>query len=207
FPFAADLPLRIELFDQEVESLRSFEPESQRSVESIARTALSLASDAGGVEDGDGVRPLDLFPATAVLVDVHPLPIEDQAAGLRSQSSAPARALGELRTTAATRARLSLQSLPAEQNFGTRSVQSLAVGPREATLALRELAAQGARVIVLCGAEGERHRFGELLGAEHPGPGGIELALGSLARGFRWDEPAPGAGALVVVNHRELVGL
>src|SRR5262249_20513640 len=96
---------------------------------------------------------------------------------------------------------LSLQSLPAERNFQTRSVQSLAVGPKDAPPLLRELASSGTYVVVLCAAEGERHRFGELLGAEHPG---VELALGSLARGFRWDEQG---SALVVVNHRELLGL
>ena len=79
-------------------------------------------------------------------------------------------------------------------------MQSLAIGPKEAPPALKELAAGGARVVVLCAAEGERHRFGELLGPAS----GVELSLGTLARGFRWDEPG---NALVVVNHRELLGL
>ena len=201
FPFAADLPLRIELFDREIESLRTFEPESQRSLETLQRAALSLVSDAGGIEEKGGVQPIDLFPLATVAVEVEPLRVEDQAAGLRIQSSAHARALSELRTALAQRARLSLQSLPAELNFPTRSVQSLAVGPKEAPGLLKELAAGGAHVVVLCAAEGERHRFGELLGASHDGVG---LALGTLARGFRWDEPGH---ALVVVNHRELLGI
>jgi hypothetical protein len=166
FPFAADLPLRIELFDDEVESLRTFEPESQRSLESLARTALSLISDAGGVEDGGGVQPLELFPRQLLAVDVEPLRIEDQVAGLRIQSSAHARALEELRGALALRTRLSLQSLPAEVNFSTRSVQSLSVGPKEAPPVLRGLAAGGARVVVQTATEGERHRFGELLGPD-----------------------------------------
>ena len=203
FPFAADLPLRIELFDQEIESLRTFEPESQRSLEPLSRTALSLVSDAGGIEDG-GVQPLDLFPLATLAIEIEPLRGADQAAGLRIQSSAHARALSELATALAQRPRLSLQSLPAELNFTTRSVQSLAVGPKEAPGALRELAAGGARVVVLCATEGERHRFGELLGTAGDGSGGVELALGTLARGFRWDEPGR---TLVVVNHRELLGI
>src|SRR6185503_2860659 len=160
FPFAADLPLRIELFDQEIESLRTFEPESQRSLETLSRAALSLVSDAGGVEDGKGVQPLDFFPLATTVVEIEPLRVADQAAGLRIQSSAHARAFSELRTAVDLRARLSLQSLPAELNFTTRSVQSLSVGPKEAPPLLRELAASGARVVVLCAAEGERHRFG-----------------------------------------------
>ena len=201
FPFAADLPLRVELFDREIESLRTFEPDSQRSLETLQRATLSLLGDAGGIEDATGVQPLDLFPLATTVVEIEPLRVADQAAGLRIQSSAHAHALAELRTALERRARLSLQSLPAGLDFATRSVQSLAVGPKEAPPMLRELAAQGARVIVLCAAEGERHRFGELLGPAHEG---IELALGTLARGFRWDEPG---NALVVVNHRELLGL
>ena len=204
FPFAAELPLRIELFDQEIESLRTFEPESQRSVESLARTALSLAADAGDVEDGKGVQPLDLFPRNATCVDVEPLRIEDQAAGLRIRSSAHARALTRLRADLDVRRRLTLHSLPAGIDFPTRSVQSLAVGPREAPGALRELAAGGARVVVLCAAEGERHRFGELVREHGAAEAGIELVLGSLARGFRWEREG---GPLVLVNHRELLGL
>jgi len=201
FPFAADLPLRIELFDQEVESLRTFEPESQRSLESLDRVALSLVSDAGGVEDGEGVQPLDLFPADTTVVEIEPLRVEDQAAGLRIQSTAHARALSELRKAIERRPHLSLQSLPAELDFPTRSVQSLGLGPRDAPPALAALAAQGARVVVLCAAEGERHRFAELLEKEQAG---VELALGTLARGFRWEE----AGRQrVVVNHRELLGI
>jgi len=200
FPFAADLPLRVELFDQEIESLRTFEPESQRSLEALARTALSLVSDAGGVEEKGGVQPLELFPQETLVIEIEPLRLEDQAAGLRIQSSAHARALSELHGAFDARLRLSLQSLPAEWNAVTRSVQSLGVGPKEAPPLLRNMARE-ARVVVLCATEGERHRFGELCGEDK---GGVELALGSLARGFRWDEKEC---PLVVVNHRELLGL
>jgi transcription-repair coupling factor (superfamily II helicase) len=200
FPFAAELPLRIELFDQEVESLRTFEPESQRSLESLTRTALSLIRDSGDGEIEGGIQPLDLFALETAVVEIEPLRIEDQAAGLRIHSSAQARALAELREGFERRAHLALQSLPAGHEFVTRSVQSLAVGPKEAPALLEPLAAGGARVVVLCAAEGERHRFGELLGAGTK----VELALGTLARGFRWEEPGC---ALVVANHRELLGL
>jgi transcription-repair coupling factor (superfamily II helicase) len=200
FPFAGELPLRIELFDQEIESLRTFEPDSQRSLETLKRTALSLVKDAGDVQDGDGVQPLELFPASTVCVEVEPLRIEDQAAGLRIRSSAHARALARLAADMDARRRLAVQSLPAEHDFATRSVQSLAVGPREAPGALGALAAEGAHVALLCATEGERHRFGELLGPDSA----VRLVPGSLARGFRWEEPGT---TLVVVNHRELLGI
>ena len=198
FPFASELPLRIELFDDEIESLRTFEPESQRSVESVAKIALCIASDAGGVEDGKGVPPVSLLSPTTHFVEIEPLRIEEQAEGLRIQSSAHARGLLELREAKRHWKRISLASLPAQSiNFDTRSVQGLAVGAKAAPAALQEEAQQGARVVVLCINDAEKQRFGELLGERD-----VETLVGSVGRGFR----LPEAG-LIVVNHRELSGL
>ena len=200
FSFAADLPLRIELFDEEVDSLRTFDPETQRSVESMSKTTLCLASDVGGVEDGQGTQAARLLPATTTYVEVEPLRVQEQAEGLRIQSSAHARALIELRETSATWRRLSLQSLPAASlDFDTRSVQTLAVGMRSAPAALTEEAGSGARVVVLCANAAEGRRFGELLG---DAADAVEVREGSLAHGFRLRDTG-----LVVVNHRELVGV
>ena len=125
FPFAAELPLRIELFDDEVESLRTFEPEDQRSIESLPSVSICIASDAGGVEDGRGALPARILAPTTVFVSVEPLRILDQAEGLRIRSSSHARALAQLEEAAAGHPRLALQSLPSEdQNFGARSVQA-----------------------------------------------------------------------------------
>jgi len=211
FPFAADLPLRIELFDEEVESLRTFDPETQRSVEPVSKIALCIATDVGGVEDGKGVQAVAMLSPTTTLVELEPLRVQEQAEGLRIQSSAHARGLIALRRTCDTWRRLSLQSLPAKSlGFETRSVQGLAVGMRAAPGMLRQEAADGARIVVLCTNPAEKERFGELLDqGARPAPSGgdagagrIEVLAGSLSRGFRLPELG-----LVVVNHRELVGV
>ncbi len=202
FPFAAELPLRIELFDDEVESLRSFDPETQRSLDSVGQVALCVANDAGGVEDGKGVQPLQLLSWTTVLVEVEPLRIEDQAEGLRVRSSAHARALADLRSSLTRLRRIALQSLPSDDvAFATRSVQGLSVGMREAPAALRAQAAQGQRVVVLCRTEAEVVRLRELVDAAGPMPA-VETRVGSLTKGFRFPELS-----LVVVNHGELTGV
>jgi len=201
FPFAADLPLRVELFDREVESLRSFDPDSQRSVETSSQVSICIASDAGGVEDGKGLAPIHLLAGTTLCVEVEPLRIDEQAEGLRIQSSAHARALAELRGWLGGMRRAAVQSLPGpDLDFRTRSVQALAVGMREAPVVLRAEVEQGRRVVVLCLNEAERARIDELFAAE--GLDGVETRVGSLSRGFRVPELD-----LVVVNHRELVGL
>ena len=45
YPFTATAPLRLELFDDEIESLREFDPESQRSTRSLGQILLPAASE------------------------------------------------------------------------------------------------------------------------------------------------------------------
>ncbi len=202
YPFASELPTRIELFDDEIESLRTFDPIDQRSVETLPRAHVCLASDAGGVEDGDGVLASSMVAPATIYVRIEPLRIDDVAGGLRIRSSSHAQALHKLALAFERHARVDLQSLPGRDlDFDTRSVQSLAVGVREAPKALREAAHDGTRVLVLCQNEAEQHRFGALL-EESGGASGVETRVGSVAKGFR----VP-ALRVLVVNHRELSGI
>ncbi|MFT5284822.1 MAG: transcription-repair coupling factor (superfamily II helicase) [Planctomycetota bacterium] len=213
YPFAAELPLRIELWDDEIESLRVFDPGDQRSVDSLTKISLCLASDAGDIETGNGTLPANLFDTDAVWVDVEPLRIADQTEGLRLQSTAHAHAIDALRRARKNKRQLSLQSLPTNDvNFPVKSVQSLAVGMPVIAQTLRGVALDGTRVRVLCKNDAEAHRFRSILGApDSTGDvslsGGdsdvcVEISIGSLARGFRYPEPA-----VVIVNHRELSGI
>ena len=202
FPFAADLPLRIELFDDEIESLRSFEPAEQRSVEALEQTALTLAADAGTVEEGSGVLPASLFSNRAVFVEVEPLRIEDRAQGLRIQSAPHQRALRELEEAMGARRRVALQSLPAGKlDLDTRSVQGLSGGIRQAPQLLREATQDGTRALVLCQSPAEQKRFAAVLD-EAGGVDAADVQLGSVAKGFRLP-----SFALLVINHRELAGV
>ncbi len=201
YAFASELPLRIELFGEEIESLRTFDPVDQRSVETHKQVQVSLASDAGGVDDGHGALPASLVGATAVFVHIEPLRIEDRAGGLRIQSAGHAQALLSFAEIVREHRTLDLQSLPGGIGFDARSVQALSVGAREAPAALREAAADGTRVVVLCQTHAEETRFTTVL-AENGGGAGVELRVGSLARGFRLP-----AAKLLVVNHRELLGI
>ncbi len=219
FPFAADLPLRVELFDDEIESLRSFDPDTQRSVETFRQVKLCLARDAGGVEDGDGVLPHTLLAPTTTVVEVEPLRIQDTAEGLRIQSSSHQRALMQWRQAREQHRRLALQSLPgADVDFDARTVQAFSGGVREATRRLVATArgvpgaagvapAAGggerpaARTVVACATPAEQERYRTVL-AEVDADAPVEVGLGSVAKGFH----LPAAG-LVLVNHRELTGV
>jgi transcription-repair coupling factor (superfamily II helicase) len=41
FPMGSDVPFRVDLLDDEIESIRSFDPESQRSLDTVERYACS----------------------------------------------------------------------------------------------------------------------------------------------------------------------
>jgi transcription-repair coupling factor (superfamily II helicase) len=203
YPFASTLPLRIELFDEEIESLRTFDPVDQRSVEKMSIAELSLAADVGGVEDGSGVPAFEALPHTTTFVEIEPLRVQDRAEGLRIRSGSHARALHDLQVFLKDRRRISLQSLPGDTvDFETRSVQAFSVGMKEAPTLLQE-AALDTRVVVLCRTEAERHRFVELCAERDTKLGSaIDTAIGSVAKGFRLP-----ALKLCVVNHRELLGV
>ncbi|HIG10847.1 MAG TPA: transcription-repair coupling factor [Planctomycetes bacterium] len=202
FPFANELPLRVELFDDEIESLRTFDPLDQRSVEALDSLEVCLANDTASLEDASHLEACQALAPTARLVSVEPLRIEDVAEGLRVQRSEYAQALLHLDRVHSEHKHLTLQSLPAQGvNFGCLSVQALAVGMQDAPSALREIQDSGERVLVLCQTEGERARFSLLL-EEGGGAQGLETRVGAVSKGFRM----PGA-SLVVINHRELVGI
>ena len=78
FPFASDEPIRIEMFEEEIESLRRFEPAEQRSVSTHDELEVCLASDAGGVEDGDGISLLELLDPKTLCVRVEPLRLDER---------------------------------------------------------------------------------------------------------------------------------
>jgi transcription-repair coupling factor (superfamily II helicase) len=202
FPFASDLPLRIELFDDEIESLRTFDPADQRSVETLEAVEVCLVNDAANSEDEGHIEPMRAVAPTARYVEIEPLRIVDVAEGLRVQRSEYAQGLMHLEREVAERKHLSLASLPADNvNFDTRSVQALAVGMTDAPQALREITASEGELHVVCQTDGESVRFAELV-AERGGVPDMHVSVGALGKGFRLQP-----GNLVVVNHRELVGI
>ncbi len=201
FPFSCDDPIRIEVFENEIESIRTFDAVDQRSITKLEQLDVSLASDAGGVEDGTGIQAIHMLSPTTVFVEVEPLRIEDHAEGLRIRSGSHARALLNYHKKRGEHPHLSLHSLPSDINLDARSVQSVSVGITEALPQLHEWATGGTRTLVLCQSEGERDRFQARLG-EIGAEDDIESGLGLITKGFR----LPSLN-LCILNHRELIGI
>ena len=207
FGYADEIPLRVELFDDVIESIRRFDPETQRSIETLERAAVCLASDPGGVEDGQGQQLLTRLSSNTTVATVEPLRVDEQAHGLRVRSTSHARALDELAATLKKRLRLELQSLPSgEHDFDGRSIQGLSVGLPGAAMALAKETRAGFRVRVLCRTEAEQDKLKETLAEALPADRAtlksVELEVGALAKGFRLPK-----AKLIAINHHELAGV
>ncbi len=205
FPVSGGGPYRIELFGDRVESIREFDPDTQRSTRALDRFEVFL----GSVRDlfrGAKVHTrslLDVLPAGARVAIVEPERVAGEATELGRRFSGS----GDLLPAAgvveglARFPRLELAALPfpaaaAAVDLDIGSVERVnppAPLPTESALAgdllsrlaagLRELAAGGTRITVYCQREGERERLAEILG----GAGldsAVAIEAGSIARGF-----------------------
>jgi transcription-repair coupling factor (superfamily II helicase) len=204
FPFASAAPVRIELLEDCIESIRTFDPETQRSVEVHERLAISLARDPSA--DGSGSFLPAGIPRPLTLVRVEPLRLRDREEALRFQDAAAADRFERLARSLEGAAVLSLQALPtSELDLDARPVQGLAVGFRSAGSSLREAVAREGRVVLLCANDAERRRFLDLLrdqGMDGEAPGeSVSVEVGTLTAGFRLPSQR-----IAFVSHRELVG-
>jgi len=84
FPPTALLPVRIELFGDQVESLRHFDPLTQRSVRMATEVIIAPASESG--RSGAAASVLDYLPADALLVIEEPASAQAAAETLDEQA-------------------------------------------------------------------------------------------------------------------------
>lgn len=201
FPFAAEVPLRIELFEDEIESLRTFDPSDQRSISATEDIEVCLVADSGDVDDA-GVAPFDLLGGLAKVAIIEPLRVDEIAQTLRIRSPAHDRALKAFDHWRKQHPQIALQTLPGDDgSLDARSVEGLSVGMHQAAAALNDVLGQSQRVIVACPSEADQVGLLEALSAKGPAPA-IEARVGLLAKGFRlppWN--------LVMVTHHELKGV
>ncbi len=70
YPLTDEFPIRIEFWDDEVDSIRTFDPETQRSVDSLEQAVIYPANEAALRAKGEEVSFLDYLPADVpVLLD------------------------------------------------------------------------------------------------------------------------------------------
>ena len=167
-PWQTALPVRLEFFGDEIESIRSYDPDSQRSVETLESCELGL--DDGGAGHDATVR--DHLAGDTVF-----LSIEDgwPEAGARLHSGPVLAGEGETEITAGDHPL---------GDFAAGDIVLLEQRRRDLFRQIARWQADGWTVRIVCTNEGEATRLRELAASEPDSPRELPVLLGTLTRGF-----------------------
>ncbi len=195
YGFGMAAPARVEWWGDEVQSLRAFDLDSQRSGEPIERvTVLPVRTEGGAPGNGEQVRSslLDLLPSDALIAVEQEGALEQEVERAWSEAAhhlEVARRLGEepppraalfmdpagWRRQLGGFARLVLNGADAAMRFPLAPPEAVDRDIRQ----LRRIVASEPPTVILCDNEGQLERLEELLET-----GGATLAVGALDGGF-----------------------
>ena len=219
FPISSELPYRIEFFGDEIESIRRFEPETQRSVERVDEVQVLPRSEKAMLSSlastGEGLASiLDYFPDETLVVLDEPLAIREEAAQLlESVGESPYYldwASAEAKLAAFTRLNISQvgqDPVPGAERLRlpTHSITGWAGKTGDFWEQLKEWDLEGYTVVLLCLNTGERRRLFELLDEQGYRPGqdafDLRVEIGRLSAGFTSPNDK-----LAVLSEREMFG-
>jgi transcription-repair coupling factor (superfamily II helicase) len=200
-PLTATESYRLEFFDEELESIRTFDPDTQRSLGVREEVVLVLG---GRVRDGAAATHVlpHLFRNDLVVAWYEPLRIDERRQSLQHQGGGDTRTrIVQLQETLAPLTSVELSALPSHDlDFKILSAGS-AVGCGEADPLGRLRAIRGLKgdvVEIVCRNIAERDRLAEIF--THKGVDlkreRVTLSIGALSRGFR----VPDLGWTVLSN-------
>lgn len=199
WPQASDAPIRVETFDDKIESIRRFEASTQRSIERMDILTISLVAD----NLLEGVDPVTFFDRDALVTIVEPARVEERATGLTLQSDTNKKALERLWEGVAKRPRLDIRILPGgDFDLGARGVREMGIGLKPSHDVL-SMVARDCETNVFCHNEAEAKRLREILkdrGVDLNLP--IKIRVGELAHGFLLPKLK-----IAAVTHAELAGV
>lgn len=218
FPISAELPFRMEYFDDDIESMRLFEPETQRSVTRVESMRVPPRSEKVGLAHSRKENMLETLasyvPANALVVLDEPQSIIEQAVRVTSQcADSPYFMDWEKAYSCLEKfSRLSLSQMPrrdanaaARFTMRTSSVESYGGHPELFWEQLRDWEVEGYAVRIYCVNPGEQRRFLELLKDQgyrlDKDRSPISVEVGRLRSGF----VAPNE-KLVLMSEREIFG-
>jgi len=194
-------PLRLEFFDDELESIRVFDLGSQRTRHILRHARVPLAHDLAMVGSADDTLPLERFPAKMRIVQWEPAAILESRDRLRFLGPDAVKAIKRVDAQLQTRPQLCLSALPAQDgSLTTLSVEEYCRGVAQGAALLAQRAADGEQAIVYCATEAERDRLQQILADANFPADALDLRQGGLDRGFRIPE-----ARTTVIHHREFV--
>ncbi len=217
YPADADAPYRIEFFGDELESIRRFAADTQRSLGEVAEveiigliddtSAARSASDGGGRPSlalRAAVSLVDYLPANSWTVLVEPSDLHEQGkhylertADIRGLFSVPAAFQHLLRLPSVALSTMPAASAEVTCHLRVESVERFSGDVNKVRDELDGMAADD-RVLLACHNEAEQKRLGEVLGASRLAQSGrLKLVIGHVRAGFRLVD----AGVVVLSDH------
>jgi len=185
-------PVRIELFGDEIESLRSFDIVSQRSVEDLEAIDLTAL----GGDDGQNtprVQLTEILPAGSAFALVEPMELDAEARRCHTRLHESVANLSEpedvfariYRFPSVTLSAVATASLEASAELAIESVERF-TGVLDRVKEELETVGRDQEVWIVCPSEAEIHRLGELFAGSRPAAEGrLHFAVGHLSAGFR----------------------
>ncbi|MFO1092193.1 MAG: transcription-repair coupling factor [Planctomycetaceae bacterium] len=209
FAPGAEDPVRIELFGDEVESLRSFDVESQRKVAELESTELTALAPASAETAANEESFLESLPAGSwvALVEPEELTFEGEHYLQRLGSPEGLYSVAEVLAKCTSRpsvtiAAVSGGSFDATAHLQIESVERFSGRKSEAFRELESVLAPGESVLIACHNLAERERLHELLLQTAPQlRERTRLTVGGVTHGYRLVPDK-----LVVLSDHELFG-
>lgn len=209
WPETERAPLRLELFDEELESIRNFDPATQTSTarfesfELVFTRGSRTRGDEHDEEDDETAQfSLDLVPAGSLVVVIEPVRFDEQLSRFTLRSGTLSKPVAAFQSALARLPAYSMSTLPAPDAYDC-GFELPKLAPLEnwdlkgrllATTKIRD------RLLLVLRSAREVERTLRLA-RETVGPGALEAVTGGLARGFR----APSLEC-TVLNHAEFFG-
>lgn len=181
-------PIRIELFDNEIESLRQFEVQSQRSTAELSEAEITVLAPSF---DG-AVHLAEFLPENTLVIQVEPSEIAEQAKQYLERSASAKDLFSWNQVTQSLAAfplasanRLAVGQLDVHVPIGAEPVEDFSgdIGELRAEL---DRVGEGSDVYVVARVEGEIQRVQEILSTTQTAAAGrLHLSVGCIHSGFR----------------------
>lgn len=218
FPISSELPYRLEFFGDEIDTIRRFEPETQRSVSQEESIQILPRSEKALLESKDVAKQFtaltDYFPKETIIVLDEPLRLEEMAEDIADQlAGSPHHIPWDDAREMLSRFK---QIHVAQVGYDRRDDAPRFKAPMQSITGwaghsgdfweqLKQWDLDGFTVQLLCVNTGERRRLFELLEEQGYRPGedafDLRVSIGRLQAGF-----TANAEKLAVLSEREMFG-
>jgi transcription-repair coupling factor (superfamily II helicase) len=213
FPYSGTYPVRIEFFGNEIDSIREFDPSSQRSVAFLDETR--LVPDVSGIGSSEKLNLLSYLDKEALIEIVNPSMFMAELEDLNSKAVTAFEKSPRLNTEAPSALYVSASEFEnaiapfklimlGGAGSDNQSIQVNALPQPDFNSSIKllkknisDLSNKGCDCLILCDNEGQRERFEELLGDRNDAMR-YEATIHSLHEGFILED----IGLAVYTDHQ-----